>query len=53
MSLSVRPALASAFWVAPTGPIPIIRGSTPTTAELTIRALGVTSYLLSALPESM
>jgi hypothetical protein len=34
--------------VASTGPIPIILGSTPTTAELTIRAKGFKLYFSTA-----
>ena len=41
MSSRVNPALNRAFLVASTGPIPIILGSTPATAELTILAKGL------------
>ena len=44
----VKLAIARAFLVASTGPIPIILGSTPTTAELTIRANGFKLYFLTA-----
>ncbi len=48
ISLSDKLALLSAFFVAFTGPIPMILGSTPTTAELTILALGCKLYFLTA-----
>ena len=38
----------SALLDASTGPIPIILGSTPTTAELTIRAKGFKLYFFTA-----
>ena len=41
MSSNFRDALLSASSEASTGPIPIILGSTPTTALLTILAMGV------------
>ena len=48
----VKPALASAFLVASTGPMPMMRGSTPTTAELTIFAKGFKLYFLTASAEA-
>ena len=36
----VRPALANAFWLAGTGPIPMTRGATPAVALATMRAIG-------------
>ena len=50
ISSNVRPALASAFFDASTGPIPIIRGSTPATAELTTRAKGFNPCCSTASP---
>ncbi|RUS17500.1 hypothetical protein BC937DRAFT_89909 [Endogone sp. FLAS-F59071] len=48
MSPSERPARSSAPLMAGTGPIPMIVGSTPTACQLTIRAKGVSPYLLTA-----
>jgi len=48
MSDMLKPALARARLLASTGPMPIIRGSTPTTAELRIRANGLRWYFLIA-----
>ena len=48
ISSRVKPAFLSAFSDALTGPIPIIRGATPTTAELTILAMGFKLYLARA-----
>ena len=52
MSSKVKPAFASAFSDAFTGPIPIMRGSTPTTAELTILAVGFKLYFFTASSEA-
>jgi hypothetical protein len=40
--------LARAFWTAGTGPIPMMRGSTPATAAVTTRACGVRPWRLTA-----
>ena len=53
MSVTSRPARASALRVACTGPIPILRGSTPATADVTTRAMGVHEFLSSASAEAM
>ena len=52
MSSKVRPALFNAFCEALTGPIPIIRGSTPATADDTILAFGVRLFLVAASAEA-
>ncbi len=46
------PAFLNAFCVALTGPIPMIRGSTPTTAEATILTIGVRLCCFIALSEA-
>ena len=48
ISFNVNPAFFKAFCVAVTGPIPMIRGSTPTIAEATILAFGLKPYKLMA-----
>ena len=48
ISFIVKPALANALFEASTGPIPMILGSTPTTAELTILANGFKLYFFTA-----
>ena len=52
MSLKFNPAFFNARLDASTGPIPIILGSTPTTAELTIFAIGVRLFSLTPFSEA-
>ena len=47
ISSMVSPARASAFCDAGTGPMPIVRGSTPATAVETMRAIGVNPCALA------
>ena len=49
----VNPALAKALLAACTGPIPMMRGSTPTAAEATIRANGFKLCILTPFSEAM
>ena len=51
-SFMSRPALCNAFFVAGTGPMPMIAGSTPATAMLTIFAIGFKPYFLTAASEA-
>ena len=48
ISVIFKPARSNAFCVAGTGPIPIIAGSTPATAMLTIFAIGFKLYFFTA-----
>src|SRR5258705_11246975 len=48
ISFQVSPAFFKARLAASTGPIPIIRGSTPTAPEETMRAIGLRLYFFTA-----